>query len=127
MNENIVIKTKYKSFEEYCVVKKKITFKTFAVNLKDSDTNLTRIIGRGCFALVYKTFFQIEYYAIKKLSNEHYAKYGNCELEKLKHLTSNCIVKLYDYWIKSENDLKFLYIQMELCDQTLKDIIEIEE
>ena len=41
----------------------------------------------------------------------------------MKQLKSDFVVNLYDYWIEEEYEFKFLYIQMELCDQTLKDII----
>ena len=91
-----------------------------------SDIKLTEEIGSGTYGKVYKVFYQTQYYAVKRISIENVARTyldNNRELEIMKQLKSDFVVNLYDYWIKSENDFEFLYIQMELCDQTLKDII----
>ena len=104
-----------------------ILFKTFSASLKNSNVLLTKDIGHGAFGKVYEVFFQTQYYAIKKiLINQNNLSYlnDNSELKMMKQLKSDFVVNFYDYWIKSENDFEFLYIQMELCDQTLEDIIE---
>ena len=123
----ILIKTKYKSIEEYSVMKYGLTYKTFPATAKVADINLNHQIGRGVFGKVFKIFFQTQYYAIKRIliseANMSYLD-KNCELQIWKKLKNEFIVNLYDYWNKSENDFQFLYIQMELCDQNLKDIIE---
>ena len=122
-----LLETKYKSIEEYCVKKYNNTFKTFLASLKNSNVLLTKDIGHGAFGKVYEVFFQTQYFAIKKIIiNEVTRSYldDNIELKMMKQLKSDFVVNLYDYWIKSENDFEFLYIQMELCDQTLEDIIE---
>ena len=140
VNGKELIETAYKSIEEYSIRKCKKTYGTIDIefyenkikanmtesSLKDSSINLTDEIGHGGFGKVYKVFFQTQYYAIKKvLMNEQSKSYldANRELQIMKQLKSDFVVNLYDYWTKSENDFKFLYIQMELCDQTLKDII----
>ena len=123
---NVLTRTEYKSIEEYSVLKYGVTFKTFPATAKDSDIKLTEIIGHGGFGKVYKIFFQTQYYAIKKMliiEQNISCLDKNSELRIMKKLKSDFVVKLYDYWFKSENDFKFLYMQMELCDQNLKDII----
>ena len=44
------------------------------------------------------------------------------ELDIMIRMKSDFVVKLYDYWIETKFDFKFLLLRMELCDQTLKDI-----
>ena len=130
LNGKELIETQYKSIEEYSVMKCKITYKTFVINFKDSGISLTQQIGKGGFGRVYKVFFQTRHFSIKKIAvNEDTKNYleMNRELQIMKQLKSDFVVKLYDYWIKSENNFEFLYIQMELCDQTLKDIIEMNK
>ena len=129
MGKKEMEETIYKSFEEYSRLKFEITFKTETLRLKDFKMDLTELIGHGGFGRVYKVLFQQHFYAVKKiLINEDTKNYldNNNELKIMRQLKSDFVVNLYDYWIKNENDFQFLYIQMELCDQTLKDII-IEE
>ena len=118
-----LLETKYKSIEEYCVKEYNNTFKTFSASLTNSNVLLTKDIGHGAFGKVYQVFFQTQYYAIKKIIiNQNNLSYldDNSELQIMKQLKSDFVVNLYDYWIKSENDFEFLYIQMELCDQTFE-------
>ena len=75
---------------------------------------------------MYKVYFQ-KHYAIKKiLINEETENYldEHSKLKIMRQLKSDFVVNLYDYWTQIENDFEFLYIQMEFCNQTLKDIIE---
>ena len=101
--------------------------KTFEViRIREISVNSTQLIGHGGFGKVYKVYFQ-KHYAIKKILINEETKNDldkNSELKIMRQLKSNFVVNLYDYWTKIENNLKFLYIQMEFCNQTLKDIIE---
>ena len=127
VNGKELTKTENESIEEYSVMKCKNTYKTFAKTLKNSNEKLTKEIGHGGFGKIYEVFFQTQYYAVKKIFiNDENRSYldDNSELQIMKQLKSDFIVILYDYWTESVNDFDFLYIQMELCDQTLKDIIE---
>ena len=47
----------------------------------------------------------------------------NNELEIINSIDSDFVVKVYDHWVESKHNFEFIYIQMELCDQTLKDVI----
>ena len=125
--------TEYNSFEEYSVMKYNISYKTFSSTLKNSTIKFTQQIGHGSFGKVYKVFFEKKYYAIKKILIDEVNKgyldnnndNNNSELQIMKQLKSDFVVNLFDYWTKQkEEEFSFLYIQMELCDQTLKDIIE---
>ena len=129
LKSNEMEETIYKSFKEYSRLKFEITFKTEKISfrMKDFKMDLTELIGHGGFGRVYKVLFQQHSYAVKKIMvNEDTKNYldNNNELKIMRQFKSDSIVKLYDYWIGEEKE--FLYIQMELCDQTLKDII-IEE
>ena len=127
LNGKEISETNYKNIEEYSVKKYNTSYKTFSTTMKYSNVLLTKQIGNGAFGKVYKVSFEKQYYALKKiLMNENNQGYldKNSELQIMKQLKSDFVVNLYDYWIKSENDFEFLYIQMELCDQTLEDIIE---
>ena len=119
--------TEFKSIEEYSVMKYGITFKTFEViRIREISVNSTQLIGHGGFGKVYKIYFQ-KHYAIKKILINEETKNDldkNNELKIMRQLKSNFVVNFYDYWTKIENNLEFLYIQMEFCNQTLKDIIE---
>ena len=116
VNGNNLIKTEYKSIEEYSVMKCGITYKNFTARFKDSRISLTEQIGHGAFGRVYKVFYQTQYYAIKKIlikeMNKSYL-FENSELNIMKKLNSDLVIKLYDFWIKNEKDFEFLYIQME--------------
>ena len=122
-----IVETEYKSFEEYSVMKYGITFKTFEViRIREISVNSTQLIGNGGFGKVYKIYFQ-KHYAIKKILINEETKNDldkNSELKIIRQLKSDFVVNFYDYWTQIENDFEFLYIQMELCDQTLKDILE---
>ena len=104
-----------------------LTFRTFTKTIKDTIFSLAEQIGQGAFGKVYKVFYRTEFYAIKKIiideTNRSYLD-KNGELQIMKQLKSDFVVNLYDYWTKNENYFKFLYIRMELCDKTLKGIIE---
>ena len=120
------MKTEYKSIEEYSEKEYEITFKTFGIiTIRDIEVNSSQQIGHGGFGKVYQVFSQTQNYAIKKiLINEETKTDEINELQIMKQLKSDFVVKLYDFWTKIEDNFTFLYIQMELCDQTLKDIIE---
>ena len=127
LNGKELIETEYKSMEEYCVFNKEFRCKTFVTKLKYSDIRLIDEIGHGNFGKVYQIFFQTKYYAVKKISineeNRNDLNWNN-ELKIMKKLKSFFVVNLYDYWFEEEEEFEFLYIQMELCDQTLEDILE---
>ena len=130
VKENELIRTNYKSLEEYSVLIRGITFKTFEIlRMKDFEINLIQQIGHGAFGKVYKVFFETHYALKKILINDETKNYldKNSELQIMKQLKSDFVVNLYDYWIKSENDFDFIYIKIELCDQSLKDMIEVKK
>ena len=128
LKSNGMEETIYKSFEEYSRLKFEITFKTeILFRMKDFKIDLTELIGHGGFGRVYKVLFQQYFYAVKKiLLNDDRKNYldKNSEFKILQQLKSDFVVNLYDYWF--DQDKEFIYIQMELCDKTLRDII-IEE
>ena len=125
--KNELVQTEYKSIEEYSFRYHGITYKTFATRIKNSNLNLTEVIGYGGFGKVYNVVFHSKRYAVKKILIDKMHKNlldKNSELKIMRTLKNEFVVNLYDYWITNENDFEFLYIQMELCDQILKDIIK---
>ena len=66
VNGKELMKTEYKSFEEYSVMKLNKTFTTFIARYKFSNINLKIIIGNGAYGRVYKVLLGRQYYALKK-------------------------------------------------------------
>ncbi len=86
-------------------------------------------LGKGSFARVSKNLSKVDHklYAIKKIKFNHE---DHCENRELKHfplvsrLKNDYVVKYYEYWLEINFKHKIiLYIKMELCDGTLKNLI----
>ncbi|CAG2170744.1 unnamed protein product [Oppiella nova] len=85
-------------------------------------------IGTGGFGTVFKARhkFDDEIYAVKRIeimdiSDEHQAKMCN-ELKSLVKVRSEYVVQYYNSW----SDGTHLYIQMEYCSQSLRNILQIK-
>ena len=86
------------------------------------------VLGFGTFGRVIKILDQDEEYALKKCRLDETQK--NLldkfnELEIIKEIEMNdYVVEVNKYWTENRFDFEFLFIKMELCDQTLKNILE---
>ena len=81
-------------------------------------------IGYGAMGTVFKTVNLIDMctYAIKKVPLESFDVKSLREVRNLSKLYHENIVRYHHTWIDTHNNIN-LYIQMELCDTTLKNII----
>lgn len=80
-------------------------------------------IGEGAYGKVYKC--KKNEYAIKVIQLDKLPDNSLedcCEVIIMSKLNSIHITKLFDYW----QDNKFIYLQMEYCDQDLKKLIEVK-
>lgn len=88
--------------------------------------NFIEEIGDGAFGVVYKAFNKIDnqYYAIKKIDIEQNSVIN--EVRILSQLEHDNIIRYYSAWIDFNNEKEdfALYIQMELCDNSLSDYLE---
>ena len=95
---------------------------------REIDYNIIKFIGVGAFGKVFKIEMENQYFAVKKMLTDSSFNIGgnnaNREIKIMEQLNCEFIVKFYDYWTENIN-CEFTYIRMELCDETLKDIIEI--
>jgi tRNA A-37 threonylcarbamoyl transferase component Bud32 len=137
--------TKFKSFEEILNFYYKIYFKPEEKLLEFEDPffrngffteNFEEIeeLGSGSYGRVYQAKAKNfdKYVAVKKLvlntkhKKEFMREFNNFHLiHELNYQENDLLVTNFDAWFEVSNITNmFLYIQMELCDRTLEDLIE---
>jgi serine/threonine protein kinase len=139
------IKTNFRTFAEvfnnytsiqYEISEKLIEFEDQLFRFGYFDRKFKELVelGSGSYGTVFKVKDNKcdKYYAIKKIKpiNDKEKEFVE-EFDKhldVRHLYSPYIVKHFDAWfennIKIKTERLVLYIQMELCDTTLKQIVE---
>jgi hypothetical protein len=137
------IKTNFRTFAEvfnnntsiqYEISEKLIEFKDqlFRFGYFDRKFKELEELGSGSFGTVFKVRdeFRDKYYAIKKIKpindkEKEFVKEFDKYLD-VRHFDNPYIVQHFDAWFENNinNERLVLYIQMELCDTTLKKIIE---
>ena len=91
------------------------------------NTKLMKTIAHGAFGKVYKTKIENEFFAVKKILIDKMTENVSKEIQIIqKKLNNEFIVKFYDYWTEYNDDFEFLYITMELCAQSLKDMTTLK-
>ena len=121
-------------------IKKQILGIISEIGIKDKklpDISVSRVnreyiiennLGEGAVGTVFKALNIIDMsnYAIKRINVESINPIALREVRNLSKLTHDNIVRYFSTWIDFDNDMQnlCLYIQMELCDTTLKDILK---
>jgi alpha-tubulin suppressor-like RCC1 family protein len=135
----------YQSFNEINMNLAKISFKPMlrAIHaLKSFDSeglydeffeSLGEPIGSGSYGTVVKAKLirSDSIYAVKKmrsienLENDFIEEFKKTSI--IRHLNSELVVKYFNAWPEYENNRLSFYLQMELCDTTLEEIIDAFE
>jgi hypothetical protein len=135
----------YQSFNEINVNLAKLSFKPMlgvihALKNFDSEglydeffESLGEPIGSGSYGTVVKAklIHSGSIYAVKKmrgiqsLENDFIEEFKKTSI--IRHLNCELVVKYFNAWPEYENNRLSFYLQMELCDITLEDIIDALE
>ncbi|MBA43023.1 MAG: hypothetical protein CMF62_03325 [Magnetococcales bacterium] len=135
-----VIKKKYLE-DDHKIIRKKIISTLKEDSNKLIDTEKTRfereyismgIIGEGAFGTVEKAYNLLDYqiYAIKKIYLKEYNSEIFREVIYLSRFNHSNVVRYYGTWLDFEYSEDFeerlptLYIQMELCDLSLREWLD---
>ena len=89
------------------------------------------VLGFGTYGRVTRIVDNGEEYALKKCRIDETQrnlldKFNELEIIK-KIETNDYVVEVDDYCTENRFDFEFLFIKMEVCDQTLKNILEDNE
>ncbi|XP_054163634.1 kinase and exchange factor for Rac B-like [Oppia nitens] len=146
LSVNELIETRYKSADEFVAIEHKLTHQTIdnqkyynidrnIINLKANDNfgnfNVMETLGKGGFGVVFKVKNKTNKnnYAIKIINildsdkpNDQILQNVWKESKMLSKLNPQFVVKYYDSWIENNQ----FFIQMELCSQSLQNILEIK-
>ena len=121
-----VSKTNYKTIEEYFLYKWQITHKM--VEIAGREVMNVSPIGSGAFGQVFRAETGEEVFALKEVIIEDMHKDindKNNELKIMKKTNSKFVAWLFDSWMSIDKTL--LYLQMELCDYDLADLLNGKE
>jgi serine/threonine protein kinase len=143
LNLNLTpIKTHFKSFNEILSHFFENTFVIYRTIIDFNDPSLrngflekeydmVEELGSGSYGIVFKAKEKrfIGYYAIKKIESN--AERNEILQEFLRYsivykIKSKFLVKYYDAWFENNNDINnglLLYIRMELCDKTSRNVM----
>jgi serine/threonine protein kinase len=139
--------TDFKSFDEMFAHYFRITYKPIVGKIISFNDNFIRngeyerefeeieILGSGSYGEVFKVRDQNDFYAMKKIKfkNQKESEFSK-ELQSsstVTKLSDKRLVQYFDVWIEKDLSDHFLglsavtlYIQMELCDKTLSNIMK---
>ena len=87
------------------------------------------LIGFGAFGRVFRAIHKGKYYALKQVLVSQMPKKWddkNSEILIMKNLRNKYIVELFEYWTKIYKGEQFLFMKLELCHESLKDLCSIK-
>lgn len=123
------------------VINQLIIAETVGINIDlankriEKEFDIIKIIGRSFMSTIYKVRSKIDdnFYAIKKIPIYEFTEKSLNEVKCLAKLENENILRYYSSWIErdfdssdNDSDISFpfcLYLQTELCDFTLDDLI----